>query len=180
VKKPTDEHLMNRVKKGNLDALSPLFEKYHVKLYNFFLRLTGNPSQSQDLTQNVFKRILSYRESYDSNKKFRSWMYQIARNVHLDYLNETKIRISDFTEPEQYKYDQENAFEMTEAKTREKALYEALALMPPEQREILELSKFQGLRYKEISEITGNSVAAIKVKVHRAIKKLKELYFETV
>jgi len=107
-------------------------------------------------------------------------MYQIARNVHLNYVNENKIRISDFTEPEQYKYDQENAFETMESKTREKALYEALALMPPEQREILELSKFQGLRYQEISEITGNSVAAIKVKVHRAIKKLKELYFETV
>lgn len=176
----TDEYLMTRVKQGDLDALSPLFEKYHKKLYNFFLRLTRNASQSQDLTQNVFRRILSYRESYDTNKNFRSWIYQIARNIHLDYVTQHKIKISEFSKPEQYQYDQENAIEQMESKTKEKALYEALALMPPEQREILELSRFQGLKYQEIAEITGNSISAIKVKVHRAIKKLRELYFETV
>jgi len=59
-------------------------------------------------------------------------------------------------------------------------LYEAMALLSEEQREIIELARFQGLKYQEISKITGNSVPAIKVKVHRAIKKLRELYFETV
>ena len=180
MKQLTDEQLMNNVKNGDLDAMTPLFEKYHMRLYNFFIRLTGNRATSQDLTQNVFRRILTYRNSYNSNKNFRTWMYQIARNIHIDHVNKNKMMISDFNKPEQFQYDQENAVEEMEYQSREKALYEALALMSPEQREIIELSRFQGLRYKEISEITGNSIGAIKVKVHRAIKKLRELYFETV
>ena len=173
-----DEHLMQKVKIGELDSLAPLFEKYHVKLYNFFLRLTHNKDISNDLTQNVFRRIISYRESYDIQWKFRSWMYQIARNVHLKYHNENKLLKSDFYNPEHIKYDNKSALEETEFETKKMTLYEALNQLNPEQREMIELSRFQGLKYKEISDITGNSVTAIKVKVHRAIHKLRELYFE--
>ena len=173
-----DEHLMQKVKDGNLDSMAPLFEKYHVKLYNFFLRLTNNKDISNDLTQNVFRRIISYRESYDQQWKFRSWMYQIARNVHLKHYQENKFLKSDFNEPEQIEQDSKSALEEMEFEARKHTLHEALKQLNPEQREIIELSRFQGLKYKEISDITGNSVTAIKVKVHRAMHKLRELYFE--
>ncbi len=173
-----DEHLMQKVKNGDLDSLAPLFEKYHVKLYNFFLRLTQNKDLSNDLTQNVFRRIISYRESYDTQWKFRSWMYQIARNVHLKHYQENKFLISDFHEPEHIEQDNKSAIEENEFETRKRTLHEALRQLSPEQREIIELSRFQGLKYKEISDITGNTVTAIKVKVHRAMHKLRELYFE--
>ena len=176
----TDEKLMTRVKNGNLDSLSPLFEKYHVKLFNFFLRLTRNKAVSQDLTQNVFRRIISYRASYDPQQRFRTWMYQIARNVHIDHVNQNNLLISDYAEPAQFAFEQTSALEDMDQTNRKKALYEALSMLSHEQREILELSKFQGLKYKEIAHITGNSVTAIKVKVHRAINKLREHYFETV
>ena len=176
----TDEHLMQKVKEGDLDSLAPLFEKYHVKLYNFFLRLTRNRDVSKDLTQNVFKRILSYRESYDSQQKFKSWMYQIARNVHLKYYQENKLLISDYQETEKIEKDGKSALEEMDFETKKKTLYEALEQLSPEQKEIIELSRFQGLKYQEISEITGNSITAIKVKVHRAMHKLRELYFELV
>jgi len=65
-----------------------------------------------------------------------------------------------------------------EKEQRERTLKEALGLLPMEQREIIELSRFQDLKYEEISKITGNSVGAVRVKVHRAIKKLKEVYFQ--
>jgi len=171
---------MNRVKKGDLDSLSPLFEKYHVKLYNFFLRMTRNQAISQDLTQNVFRRILSYRRSYNPEHAFRTWMYQIARNVHIDHMNQNKLLVSDYVEPEQFEYEQSSAVEDMEHSNRARALYEAFEMLSPDHKEILELSKFQDLKYREIALITGNSVTAIKVKVHRAINKLRELYFETV
>lgn len=65
-----DEHLMQKVKNGDLNSLAPLFEKYHVKLYNFFLRLTRNKDISNDLTQNVFRRIISYRKTTIHNGSF--------------------------------------------------------------------------------------------------------------
>lgn len=175
-----DEQLMQKVKNGDLDSLAPLFEKYHMRLYNFFLRLTQNRDVSRDLTQNVFRRIISYRESYDNNWKFRSWMYQIARNVHLKHYQENKFLKSDFHETEKLEVDSKSAIEEMDLETKKSTLYEALNQLSPEQREIIELSRFQGLKYQEISEITGNSVTAIKVKVHRAMHKLRKLYFELV
>lgn len=157
-----------------------MFEKYHVKLYNFFLRLTRNKDISRDLTQTVFSRIISYRETYDIQKKFRSWMYQIARNVHLKHYQENKFLKSDYSDPEQIKHDNKSALEEMDFDSKKNTLYEALKHLNPEQREIIELSRFQGLKYREISDITGNSVTAIKVKVHRAMHKLRELYFELV
>lgn len=174
----SDEHLMQRVKNGDLDALSPLFEKYHIKLYNFFLRLTRNRDISGDLTQNVFRRIISYRQSYDPQLMFRPWMYQIARNVHLKYVQGNRLQLSDFSGNEPVEQDNKSAIEEMDFETKKRTLYEALDHLDHEQREIIELSRFQGLKYQEIAEITGNSVAAIKVKVHRAMHKLREIYFE--
>lgn len=173
-----DEQLMQKVKSGDLDSLAPLFEKHHVKLYNFFLRLTQNKDISRDLTQNVFRRIISYRNSYDNKWKFKSWMYQIARNVHLKHYQENKFLRSDFHEMEKLEVNSKSALEEMDMASKKSTLYEALNQLSPEQRELLELSRFQGLKYQEISEITGNSVTAIKVKVHRAMHKLRELYFE--
>jgi RNA polymerase sigma-70 factor (ECF subfamily) len=105
-------------------------------------------------------------------------MYQIARNVHANLYRENKLQISDFHETEQIQYDTESAVEEMENEARKKTLHEALARLLPEQREIIELSRFQGLKYREIAEITGHSESAVKVKAHRAVNKLRELYFQ--
>ena len=81
----SDEIIMKRVKAGELAALAELFERYHMKLFNFLLKLTLNKSVSQDLTQNIFYRIIKYRHTYKDDRSFKSWIYQLARNVHFDY-----------------------------------------------------------------------------------------------
>ena len=73
-----DEEIMSSVKKGSVNMLAILFERYHVKLYNYFLRLTGDKGISEDLTQEVFLRILKYRDTFRHESKFTTWMYQIA------------------------------------------------------------------------------------------------------
>jgi RNA polymerase sigma-70 factor (ECF subfamily) len=174
----TDEELMIAVKEGDLDALSPIFEKYHVKLYNFFLRLTSDRETSRDLTQNVFGRILKYRETYNEKHPFRTWIYQLARNVHIDYYNQNRYLVSDVDDAETIASRDKDAIEEMENTERHEILKEALGRLPADQQEVIELSRFQGLKYEEISKITGSSVPAIKVKVYRAIKRLKEIYFQ--
>ncbi|MBC8487987.1 MAG: RNA polymerase sigma factor [Bacteroidetes bacterium] len=173
-----DEQLMIEVKNGDTDSLVPLFEKYNVKLYNFFLRVTHNKDTSEDLVQTVFSRILSYRHSYNEIYTFKTWMYQMARNVHIDYYNKNRYCVSDYKEPEETKSEARDAIEEMEKQQRQQTLKEALEQLPMDQREIIELSRFQDLKYEEISKITGNSVGAVRVKVHRAIKKLKEVYLQ--
>ncbi len=173
-----DEKMMINVKNGDIDSLVPLFDKYQVKLYNFFLRLTQNRETAEDLTQNVFSRIIAYKHSFNENYKFKTWMYQMARNVHIDHYNKNKAYFSDYEESENSGKNVDDAMHETEKKENQEILKEALELLSKDDREILELSKFQDLKYEEISKITGNSVGAIKVKVHRAINKLRSNYFE--
>ncbi len=174
----TDEELMLAVKEGDLDALTPIFEKYHVKMYNFFLRMNRDRETSRDLTQNVFSRILKYRNSYDEKQSFKTWIYKLARNVHIDHYNKNRYLNSDYQDVETIQGNDRDALDEMEDSERKDILREALEQLPVEQKEVIELSRFQGLKYEEISKITGSSVPAVKVKVHRAIKKLKEIYFQ--
>src|SRR5258708_39661754 len=82
---------MLRVKEGYLSELSELFERYHEKLYNFFLKLTFDPAASEDLTQNLFYRIIRYRHTFDATAgTYKSWMYQMARNIHVDFCHQQR------------------------------------------------------------------------------------------
>ena len=173
----SDEIIMKRVKEGNLAELSVLFERYHVRLYNFMLRLTFDRSVSQDLTQNLFYRIIKYRHTFKEDHSFKSWIYQMARNIHVDFCNQQQKATERYTQVEEYN---ENFAEEKEGFNEEEyeKLDRAMARLTPEQKEILVLSRFQGLKYEEISSIRDLSVPAIKVQVHRAIKQLREHYFK--
>ncbi len=174
-----DEYLMNLVKSGDLDSLAPLFEKYHVRLYNFFLRLIGDKDTSKDLCQNVFNRIIKYRHTFEARGSFKSWMYQIARNEYAEHFKKQKILFDKNYEVGQLEQVEDSTIETMDKQTKTETLNIALSKLSFEQREIIELARFQELKYKEIAELTGNTVGAVKVKIHRAINKLREIYFET-
>jgi len=168
---------MLSVKEGNLPSMTELFERYHVKLYNFFLKLTFDRIASEDLTQNVFYRLIKYKHSYDIGEgSFKSWMYKIARNVHFDFCKEQKKHAEQFKELEEVHENAESPEHFSNEEDFEK-LNLALLQLQPDQRELIVLSRFEGLKYGEISRINGKSVVAIKVQVHRAIKQLRNFYF---
>ncbi len=174
----TDEDLMKVVKQGDLDALVPLFDKYNIRLFNFFLRLTHNRETAEDLTQNVFSRIISYRHTYKEEYKFKTWIYQMARNVHIDNYQKNRLDYSADKDVERLGEKAGDAQAEFDREQRHKILHDALQVLPDEDREIIELSRFQDLQYNEIARITGNSEGAVRVKIHRAIKKLREIYFQ--
>ena len=173
----TDESIMLSVKEGNLPAMAELFERYHVKLYNFFLKLTFDRTASADLAQNVFYRLIKYKHSYDiAEGSFKSWMYKIARNVHFDHSKEQKKNSEQFKTLEEV-HENVGVQEQFTSEEDLKKLNLALLQLQPDQRELIVLSRFEGLKYGEISRINGKSVVAIKVQVHRAIKQLRNFYF---
>jgi RNA polymerase sigma factor (sigma-70 family) len=177
VEQLTDESIMQSVKEGDLPAMAELFERYHVKLYNFFLKLTFDRIASEDLTQNVFYRLIKYRHSFDSAAgSFKSWMYKIARNIHFDHSKEQKKNAEQFNMLKEVHYNIEFK-EHSSSEEDLKKLNLALLQLQPDQRELIVLSRFEGLKYGEISRISGKSVISIKVQVHRAIKQLKNFYF---
>jgi RNA polymerase sigma factor (sigma-70 family) len=175
---PSDNELMEAVRDGRIEKLALLFERHQVALYNFFLRLTGNRSASEDLVQDVFMRILKYRAGYQGRDRFAVWMFRIARNAHIDHLRRRKDELpleEACAEPPSLEPRPEIALE----EGQEAALmHRALGRLPWKKREVLMLSRYEGLKLREIAELTGCEVGTIKAQVHRALKDLGRIYLE--
>jgi RNA polymerase sigma factor (sigma-70 family) len=168
---------MLSIKEGQLSETAGLFRRYHVRLYNFFLRLTMDRAVSEDLTQNLFYRLIRYRQSWQpGNGSFQSWIFRMARNIYADHCKQTARNPG---RPVAFAAEEEEMEDRRIGYTEEHyaRLDLALAGLHPEQREVLILSRYQGLKYEEIARIKDISVSAIKVQVHRALKQLRSLYF---
>jgi RNA polymerase sigma factor (sigma-70 family) len=174
----TDNFLMEEVKKGKVEKLAVLFERYHVQLFNFFLRLTRNRGASEDLVQDVFLRILKYRITYKGQSKFTVWMYQIARNAHIDYLRKSKGELSLDEQWEEAVEPAPTPLDRLEHGQDVQLMQEALARLPLKKREVLVLSRYQDMKYKDIAELFGCQIGTVKAHVHRAIKDLGRIYCE--
>lgn len=170
-----DEVIMKEIKNGNLQEMSVLFERYNVRLFNFFLRMGLKREASQDLTQNLFYRMIKYRQSYRESSPVKAWIYQIARNLHNDFRNQQKKSDDLFAQVEEVPADMMDDTDSYQEEDFEK-LERALSELGETQREIIVLSRFQGLKYSEIAVITGHSETAIKVAVFRAIRQLRMIY----
>lgn len=173
----TDENAMSALSGGDLDKAAILFERHHQSLYNFFLKLTYDRESSKDLTQQLFFRIIKYRDSYKEGMPFRAWLYQIARNLHKTHSQKRGKGFSDFGNLENVAEETSGFFQQMEEKERERNLHRALAQLDASDREILVMSRFEKMSYEEIAQVMDSSPGAIKVKAHRAIKKLRGLYF---
>ena len=84
---------MLAVRDGDVERIGVLFDRHHRMLFNFFLRLTANRGLSEDLVQEVFFRMLKYRQTFQAGTNFTAWMYQIARNAHLDQSRKRRLEI---------------------------------------------------------------------------------------
>jgi RNA polymerase sigma-70 factor (ECF subfamily) len=177
---PSDHELMIAVRAGEIRRLGDLFERYNRPLFGFFVRLTNQPSVSEDLVQIVFYRILKYRHTYRDEGKFSAWIYHLARKVAADHFRKhasTPVPTDPADLHEQADPDAQP--DAQAASTEDQALLRtALARLPLEQREVLVLSRLQNLEHKEIARLLDCSVGAVKVRAHRALKELREIYFK--
>lgn len=167
-----DEELMLQVREGVGEMLGVLFDRYQLPLFNFYCRLTGDRNVSEDLVQDVFFRILKYRQTYRPGTPFRAWMYQIARNARHDHHRK---------HPESLTFEPEMSpaaasIDAAENEQQAALLHKALLMLPEEKREVLLLSRFQELKYDEIARMLDCEVGTIKVRVHRALRELRVIF----
>ena len=174
----TDELIMEAVKNGDLQQASVLFERYNKRIFNFLARMTLDREVAEDLTQNVFLRMIKYKSSYKEGNKFQSWIYQVARNVFSDHYQSVKNKRADFVDVEKMSDRMADYDESERIDEQERLLRRSMSMLNEEQRELLVLTRFQHMKYEEVAVIMNTTVANIKVKVHRAIGKLREHYFE--
>ena len=168
---------MMAVANGELNKLSILFDRYHVRIYNFFQKMTRNKMVSEDLTQEVFIKILKYRTSYN-NGNFASWLYTVARNIFSSYYQKQKKERSNIIEDD-FLNTEEKLFTDSNKEDLEH-LQRSLLKLNEKDRELIVMHKLQEIQYEQIAQIVGSSENAVKVKTHRALKKLKEIYFQSI
>ncbi len=123
-------------------------------------------------------RVLKYRAGYLGDSRFNVWLFQIARNAHIDHLRKLKAALP---------LDEQHA-ETPSREPRPEAAYEAdqeaelvrraLDGLPVQKRELLVLFRFQNLKLREIAELTGVQVGTVKAQVHRALKDLSRIYLD--
>lgn len=168
---------MIKVSNENLEMLTILFDRYHLRIFNFFNKMIRNKSVSEDLTQDVFYKIMKYRASY-KNGNFAAWIYTVARNIFASYYQKQKKENTNELNENVIKSDQKFSSDTNEDEINH--LQKALLKLNHTDRELIIMNRYQEIKYHEMAEIIGSSEGAIKVRVHRALKKLKDIYFQNI
>jgi len=177
----TDHERMVAAARGDLSSMNEIYENRHRPLFRFFFRLTGRQATAEDLVHEVFLRMIRYRHTYQANAEdagaFEAWMYRIARNTLADHGRKHRHEISpDEGEMETIESARPTPFE-TAAKRQDLALlYRALRELPDDKRELLVLTRFQGLSYEQVGGILGCESGTVKGRVFRAMKELSSIY----
>lgn len=178
----TDNEIMRRVREGEIDRLGLLFERYSAPLFNYMLRLTRRRDLSEDLVQEVFFRVLKHRKTYRDNGEFSTWLYRIARNVHIDFLRKGRPEVQveeDLHLDMMSATDSGNAMEeRIQYRRDEETLLRALERLPAEKREILILSRFERLKSHEIAKVLSCTAGSVRTRLHRALGELRGTFME--
>ena len=171
-----DNAIMLKVSEGQTDLLGLLYERYKKVLFGFFYHMTHDAAQSEDMVQNTFIRLLRYRDGYKGEGEFKAWLFRIARNVNYDAYRKNGSNQNDSLEKwSEYISDPVmNHEEDTSHKDELYMLNVAMGRLEPDKKEVLVLSKIDGMKYKEIGDILDCSEGTVKSKVFRALQALKK------
>jgi len=164
---------MLQVRSGDGEKLGVLFDRYHAPLFNLYSKIMGDRGASEDLVQDVFLKILRYRQSYQPGTPFRPWLYQIARNARIDVLRKNPRKQVEL-EPEMMQ--SASHADSAEQEQESAMLHRALMQLPEEKREILMLARFREMKYEEIAELLGCELNTVKTRVHRALQELRKTF----
>lgn len=177
----SDEALMARVRDGSVAAFQALYERHHRALFSFLLRLLADRPAAEDLLQETFLRVYLHRESYRPSAAFRTWLFTIARNLAIDHLRRRgpfQERVGEEDRVAAMPDPAPSPLRRVEAGEELWQFEAALSQLPPGQREVLLFSRYAGLSHAEIAEVTGSSPEAVRVALHRALRRVRDLLRE--
>lgn len=145
-----------------------LFERHHLAVFRFFRRMGVGVDDAEDLTQEVFLRVVKAVSAYQDRNLERAWVFRIARNVRLD-----GWRARGRTPAPEALADCEPA-ESSAQHAERLAIDEALGQLGQAEREAFVLREVGGLGYAEIADVAGATPDAIRSRIHRARLALRE------
>lgn len=172
------EELLIKAAQKDPQAFAPLYDKYYVQIFRFVLKRLGNEQDAADITSQVFVKAITNIKKYQfRGVPFTSWLHMVARNeMNLLFRSKKYDRTVDVKTEQLHELVDE--FEEQQEDNRLPQLLEGITELKLEEIELLELRYFEKRPFKEVSEILGITESNAKVKMHRIIKKLKDLMLE--
>ena len=180
----TDERkIIKKAAAGSADAFEQLLLKYQTPIYNLCLRMTGNPEDAADMTQEAFLKAWRSLSSFQFESSFSTWLYRLTTNTCLDYLRSQKRRPQCSLTVEDDDGEEQVLDVTDEAPTPEEALLSAeersqlvhaLSQLEASQRQIITLRVVNDLSYAEIAEILDVKEGTVKSRLARARDNLRK------
>ncbi len=166
------ENLLNE---KNFDAAFRLIvEEYKEQLYWQIRKIVIIHEDADDVLQNTFVKVWRYLENFKQDSKIYTWLYRIATNESITFINNKKKKEEDSLEKYEHflsqKLESDEYFEGNDAQL---ILQKAILTLPEKQRIVFNMRYFDEIKYEEISEILETSVGALKSSYHHAVKKIE-------
>ena len=162
-----DADLIARVRKGDIEGFNLLVSRWEKRVFNYLLRLTGNPDDSLDLSQDVFLKAYQNIRKLDDTARFGPWLFRIAHNEAYSLFRKNRPEVS----PEETFFERQPAPGI--AVDLSLAVSGALDRLNPEQREAVVLKVYQGFKFDEMAEILECPVSTVKSRLYTALDLLK-------
>jgi len=168
---------MRQVQAGQTGRLGLLYERHKEGLFAYFYRCSNDRYLSEDLVQNVFIKVMKYKDQFKGTGAFNYWLYRIARNTWLDTVTKNDP-MKQAVEIDSSRFEGSyslRAAHMVSDGDRKQKLKRALDMISPDKKDAIILSRYHGMDYKTIAEMSDCSESAIKSRVMRGLAEIKEL-----
>lgn len=158
-----------------MDAIGALYDQHHESIFRYVWLRVGDRQLAEDLTGDVFLRMLDALPSYRSiGLPFRAWLYRIAHNLLVDHFRRSKRRASTPIEAAEDRPNEVDTASSAERKLLVERVNHALAALDAPQREVMALRFVNGLSLQETAQAMGKSEAAVKSLQHRGLVTLRQ------
>lgn len=181
-----DEQLVRQYLKGDEKSLEVLIERHLKPIYNFVRRYIGNAIDAEDITQEVFVKTWRNLKKFNQQKKFKTWLFAIAKNTCFDYLR--KRRFISFSAIEEEGRDGAIIKNLVDASAgseqiisrldAQQKIIPALKKLPPKYRMVLHFRFHNQLTFREIAAVLNEPLNTIKSQYRRALTMLREIIVE--
>ena len=156
-------------------AFQKLLRDYQRPLYSHIRSIVLNHDDADDVMQNTFIKVFRYLKDFKGDSKLFSWMYRIATNEAITFINQKAKRNGTTSEALQTKIvDNLKADVYFDGNEIQIKLQKAVALLPEKQQLVFKMKYYEEIKYEDMSEVLGTSVGALKASYHHAVKKIEE------
>jgi len=175
--------LIERTQRGNPQAFGVLVKRYMQRAYYVALGLVGSPEDALDLSQEAFVRAYRHIRTFELDKAFFTWYYQILRNLCFNFLRRKKRHVLRFSEIPEHEVlalpsREQGPEEDLERNELQRRVWRAIEKLTELEREVIVLREFQNLSYREMAEVLQCPVGTVMSRLYNARKHLAKLLKE--